>query len=357
MRESVLDLAPSPGNPRNSEGSFARLPDGDILFVYSSFRGDRAADHTPADLWKVLSHDGGRTWETPCLLKRASDYGAMNIMSVSLLPLNSGELALFYLVRMSWLAMPMVMQRSADGGKTWGDPVYCTPKDRYFVVNNDRVIRLSSGRILIPAAEHENRMDGEKLVFAPALTTFFYSDDEGVTWHETEERLRLEIEGCASGLQEPGAVEGRDGRLFGWARTDLGCQYVFSSTDGGLTWTAPVPSRFASPLSPLSIRPLRDGRLMAVWNPVPASPLSGDIWADGTGGRHPLVWAFSGDDGQTWSEPEILEGDPRGGYCYTAIFETDEGVLLAYCAGTATDGSCLNRLRIRFLPLKGSSVK
>ena len=33
----ILDLPPSPGNPRNSEGAMLRLNDGSILFIYSAF--------------------------------------------------------------------------------------------------------------------------------------------------------------------------------------------------------------------------------------------------------------------------------------------------------------------------------
>ena len=39
----VLELPPVPGNPRNSEGAFAELGDGKILFVYSHFLGARGA--------------------------------------------------------------------------------------------------------------------------------------------------------------------------------------------------------------------------------------------------------------------------------------------------------------------------
>ena len=40
----ILDLPPSPGNPRNSEGAMLRLNDGSILFIYSRFCGSDAAD-------------------------------------------------------------------------------------------------------------------------------------------------------------------------------------------------------------------------------------------------------------------------------------------------------------------------
>ena len=46
----VLDLAPSIGNPRNSEGAFITLNNSDILFVYSRYGGESWRDHAQADL-------------------------------------------------------------------------------------------------------------------------------------------------------------------------------------------------------------------------------------------------------------------------------------------------------------------
>ena len=338
-------------NPRNSEGAFFALNENEIVFAYSAFIGDSWLDHMPADIRMTASRDGGETWGEPVTVARAADYRAMNVMSVSMLPMRNGDMGLFYLVRRSWTDMYSVFQRSADGGKTWSAPVRCTARDGYFVVNNDRVIRTSSSRLLVPAAEHKNKVDAEgNLHFAPAQATFFYSDDDGCTWHEAETALSLSFPACRSGLQEPGIIETSPHCLYGWARTDLGRQYEFRSEDDGITWTQAFPSPFTSPLSPLSMKRLPDGRFIAVWNPVPRSNISEENRA--TGNRTPLVYALSADQGKTWSAPAVIEDDPQSGYCYTAIYPTQKGVLLAYCAGNARDGGCLNRLRIRRMQLR-----
>ena len=50
--------------------------------------------------------------------------------------------------------------------------------------------------------------------------------------------------------------------------------------------------------------------------------------------------------------PFLLEdGSEDAGYCYTAIHPMKDSVLLAYCAGNREEGGCLNRLRIRKVPL------
>lgn len=347
----TFELIPAPGNPRNSEGAFLELKDGRILYVYAAFRGDAARDFTAADLAKITSCDGGLTWSTPEVFVTAAEYGAMNVMSVSLLRMANGDLGLIYLIRRSWSDMRIVIRRSSDEGETFGEEVYCSPRVGYFVINNDRALRLSSGRIVIPAAEHVPTFDGgERPHMSAAATTVFYSDDDGCTWKEAATQLTLSGIRSAAGLQEPGLVELAGGLLYGWARTDLGVQYEFLSRDGGMHMTPVVPSGFTSPLSPLSMKRLPDGRLMAIWNPVPEYQTRHSDRR--TGGRTPLVYAFSEDEALTWSEPEILEDDPLGGYCYTAMYVTKEALLLSYCAGdTRRDASCLNRTRIRVIPL------
>ena len=52
---AVLDLPPGPGNTRNSEGDFALLKDGRILFVYSHYTQGTGGDHDPAHLCSRVS--------------------------------------------------------------------------------------------------------------------------------------------------------------------------------------------------------------------------------------------------------------------------------------------------------------
>ena len=50
----------------------------------------------------------------------------------------------------------------------------------------------------------------------------------------------------------------------------------------------------------------------------------------------------------TWSDYSIIEGDEEHGYCYPAIFFTNDGcMLVAYCSGGPADGICLARLTIQ----------
>ena len=113
----ALELTPGKGNPRNSEGAFVSLKDGRILFVYSHYTAGKGADDDPACLAGRYSSDGGRTW-TAEDRTIVTNEGGMNVMSVSLLRLQSGEIALFYLVKNSGTDCRPVMRLSSDEGAT-----------------------------------------------------------------------------------------------------------------------------------------------------------------------------------------------------------------------------------------------
>lgn len=345
--EIVCTLAPCGRNSRNSEGSFAFLPDGRVRFLYSRFEDDTGSDDANCDIAEIVSSDGGKTWSEPRVRFRAADCGADNLMSVSLLRMGNGELGLFYLVKEDWRSR-YVLRRSADGGETWSAPADCIGDPGYHVVNNDRVVRLSSGRLVIPAAVHTPRSMGKtgaRDVCPDAFDVFYLSDDDGASWRQSRTAAAFFSPYNPAGLQEPGAVELPGGLLWGYARTSLGRQYEFFSPDGGESWTPAQPSQFTSPCSPMHIRRSPSGaRLLAVWNPAPSYPTRGVPWGHD---RNPLVYALS-DGGMAFGEPVVLEDTPGHGYCYPAIgFADEHTVLLAYCAGGDEDGGCLNRTVIR----------
>lgn len=357
----VLELPPGPGNARNSEGAFLDLNDGRVLFVYSRFVGDDGNDHAKAVLAARHSGDRGETWSGDSIIATPDEERAMNVMSVSLLRMQNGDIGLFYLLRRSWHDMRMQLRRSSDEGLTWSAAVQCMPAAEYYVVNNDRVVRLASGRLIIPAALHRrlrdvNDYEGRDwrgIWRSIAITVFFLSDDDGLTWREAKTMVALSNPHTETGLQEPGAIELPGGVIWGWARTDLGRQYEFFSWDGGETWSEPRPSRFTSPASPLSMKRLPGtSRMLAIWNPIPNYQTR--ALAEPGGDRTPLVAALGeGFSDETWGAPMLIDENEveREGYCYTAVHFTSDSVLLAYCAGGIRDQGMLNRLRIRRIEL------
>lgn len=351
----VLELPPGKDNPRNSEGAIVELKDGSLFFVFTSFTGNSYADEAQARLLFCRSFDEGETWTLPEELIHPRKFDALNIMSPSLLRSKNGSIALFFSVRYGWHDNRTWVCYSLDEGNSWSEPVKTFSAKGYYVTNNDRVVSLSDGRIIIPAAFHRLKGDdnlARDSFDSRGIAMFFHSDDEGSSWHESSNFLVLDSRSSRSGLQEPGVVELSPGVLWGFCRTDQGRQYETFSFDNGTSWTPPTPSSFLSPCSPMSVKRLPWNRkLMAVWNPA---PLSGE-WIEKAPpgwGRTPLVYALSSDNGKTWSDPVTLEHEDDHGYCYTAIYAASFGVFLAYCAGGPDDGICLSRLRVRKIPVE-----
>lgn len=319
-------LPPGPGNPRNTEGDFIPLKDGRILFVYSRFTGG-GEDHSTAELAARYSSDGGRTW-TQEDAKFLSNEGTMNVMSVSFLRLASGEIALFYARKNSMLDCRPYMRISKNDGKSWSKPRLAIPEVGYYVLNNDRAYQLKSGRIVLPVALHRNETNDPTKFNGRGVAMAYLSDNKGKSWRRSKTILENPSPNRA-GLQEPGVVELKDGRLLMYMRTGMGSQYFSYSSDGGETWSPVEPSSLLSPVSPATIERIpKTGDLLAVWNDH--SNVSTDIK---NRKRTPLTVAISKDEGKTWEKAKNLADDPAGWYCYTAVEFVGDRVLLGYNAG------------------------
>lgn len=335
----TLQLTPGPDNPRNSEGDFVQLRDGRILYIYSRFTGKSSSDFGSSDLAARWSADGGATW-TPEDKIVVKNEAATNVMSVSLLRLRSGKIALFYARKNSIADCIPMMRTSDDEGKTWSSAVTCiTDQPGYYVLNNARIIQLPGGRLLMPVALHNTEAKGltheelEKKFNNYGILYCYYSDDEGKTWKRSR---KLEVPESVM-AQEPGLIELRNGSVMMYIRTDAGMQYASYSADKGKSWTAAAPSNIPSPLSPATIvRDPKTGNLVLVWNNFGVMGLK-------YGKRTPFNIAVSDNEGQTWQHIKTLHDNPDGHYCYTAARFLGSGqLLLSYCAGERSKGTGLS---------------
>lgn len=330
-----IDLLPAnEKNPRNSEGSMIELKNRRIFFVYSHFFGGRE-DNSPAFLAARYSYDDGDTWTEKDEII-VENEGKENVMSVSLLRLKSGEIVLGYATKNSLQDCKYYIRKSFDEGKTWSEKILVTNVEfregNYFVVNNDRIVQLSSGRILIPSSHHPCP-SGKWEDFGPGRVIVFYSDDNGKTWKNSKTILYSPDKNDKHGLQEPGVIELKDGRILMWMRTIFGSQFYSYSEDGGETWSEAKPSTLISPLSPASIKRIPEtGDLFVVYNDRSGRfPLLVDH-KNPYMNRTPLVCAISKDEGKTWQNHFVIEDDPYGNFCYTSILFIDERLVLSYSA-------------------------
>lgn len=340
----VLFLETNDKIPRNGEGSFIRLKDGRIMFAYTEFVGNDWNDDATANISVIFSSDEGESWTNPEILFRKPDE-AWNIMSFSFLRMGNGDIGAFYIVKNNDRTDKIVLTRSSDEGKTWSESINCLDcldVADYFVINNDRVVRLKSGRIIVPTARHT--VLNTELDFTPGVICFFYSDDDGYTWHKNETEFVCPFPSNPDGYEEPGIFELTDGRVWCYIRTSLGFQFGSFSSDNGTSWTVPEPNLFfSSPCSPMLVKSC--GKYtVAVFNPVSEHLLreESEPW-----GRTPFVIAVSTNGGLTFEKENVfyLEDDLSNGYCYPAIIECQDGFLVAYYHSNGTD-VCLNSMRI-----------
>ena len=345
--EKPLRISPGPANARNSEGDFIQLKDGRLMLIYTKFVGSKSHDHATADLMARYSSDEGRSWtaeDEPVLERQA---GESNLMSVSLLRLQDDRIALFYVMkytspkgaRYSYFDS-ILMRTSDDEGQTWSDATHVSPVDNpgYRVLNNDRVIQLKTGRLVVPVATHY--LPGWKGWRDSAEISCYLSDDGGTTWRNSTSTLSTDLL-----AQEPGVVELTDDRVMLFCRS-RDCQLTSYSDDGGSTWSPLQRSNMPQPTtSPASIERIPStGDLLLVWNngDDPHAKLK-------PVGRRPFSAAVSSDDGKTWRNIRNIGTDPDGWYCYTAIEFVGEHILLAHCEYPRLNSQQVTRFPVRWL--------
>ncbi|GAA4444487.1 hypothetical protein GCM10023091_34700 [Ravibacter arvi] len=325
---TALHIKPGPDNPRNSEGDFVTLKDGTIMLVYTRFTGNSSSDFGGSDLVARYSRDNGKTWDAEDHLVLKNE-GRMNIMSVSLLRLKSGKIALFYLRKNGLADCLPLLRISSDEGKTWGAPTVCiTDEMGYYVLNNNRVIQLPGGRLLMPVALHTSTFkegasitELEKSFNNYGKIFCYYSDDEGKSWKRSD-RVAVPDDVIA---QEPGVVALKNGNILMFIRSDAGVQYYATSSDKGESWQQVEKSTIVSPLSPASIARIPgSNKLLLVWNNNDQKE------ASRKNKRTPMTIGTSVDNGKTWKRISDIETDPQGSYCYTSIHFTKDDALLNY---------------------------
>ncbi|MDA0676597.1 MAG: FAD-dependent oxidoreductase [Chloroflexi bacterium] len=276
------------------------------------------------------STDAGETWQElgrPEVKWRHS--GFVSDGGVSFLRLQDGRIAMALHRHAAGLkggALPVICF-SSDEGKTWTDPALIGDfgDEGAWYVMNDRLIQTRTGRLVQPVAHAVGRYEGDR-----DESLVFFSDDGGASWNRSQPAPLPE---GPRGMAEPCVVELNDGRLMLLARGGLGVLVKCYSSDGGETWTQGARTTLVSPCSSLTLHRLPDSRLIVFYNH--ATPYNaGDFFP-----RNPLCYALSADEGDSWSEPVIIDdsgvSDGNGGkpslqIVYPGAAFLKEGILLFY---------------------------
>ena len=194
--------------------------------------------------FNYVSKDDGITWES---VDTWTDY---NTDHPNFLRLENGD----------WLKLEkkyvdgvgyMVCELSSDDGKNWRDGgVICAEKHdetgKYIANMNDMITQVRSGRIFVSMTYSQ----GVNTKIWYNFVTFYYSDDNGITWHKSLDSRH--IEGNAVTVNEKGIVpvddkakyfaeariiqcaDGRIRMLNSW--NNYPCFVYCDSFDNGETW-------------------------------------------------------------------------------------------------------------------------
>lgn len=297
----------------------AALGDGSVMCAWFAGSKEGADD---VNIWG--SRKRGGTWDPPRVIAKDDERPLWNPI---LFERPDGSVVLFYKVGRKIDSWQTLVSVSGDGGLTWSCPRELVEGDvggRGPVRN--KVITLSSGRILAPAS----REDGEWRCFADR------SDDGGRTWQRSD-YVRADLRSAyginpdfrsipvseqsfsGRGVIQPTLWESAPRRAHMLMRSSEGRAFRSDSNDDGVTWCDGYATSLPNNNSGLDLVKVPDVGLFLVYNPVAMN------WGE----RTPLRLAYSGDNGLSWCDTLTLEDSP-GEYSYPSIVYRDRCLFVTY---------------------------
>ena len=324
-------------HPRHDHQLIFPLATGELMLVWCEYYARRpghlrglqhVSDDMPCRISAKLSADRGRRWGPKLTLQ--DNVGGQNVKHPCLLRLPSGEVLFFFTIWNTETDRRIMLRRSTDECETWSDLVRISSLPGFHCINNDHVIRLSTGRVVVPTfVSPVVWREGEHF-----RAFCYYSDDDGHSWQHSETFMDLPRRGA----EEPSMVECEDGSILCLLRTTIGIVARSRSRDGGATWSAPEPTGLPAVASPPLVKRIpTTSDLLLVWNNRP--------WPHaGHGPRNPLTTAISRDEGVTWERFNDVENRERYDSAYAAVTFVDDEALVTYyhsCRATRLGASVL----------------
>ncbi|KAH8168393.1 BNR repeat-like domain-containing protein [Sarocladium implicatum] len=264
-----------------------------------------------------ISSDEGRSCQNP-LLFRAPNTGTLWLFHTSQDGGNQDGC--------------LVMARtSEDEGKTWSEPTYPL-RGHTGVFVRQPIVVLKDGTWVLPVF-YCRATPGYRWIGNNDIAGVFYSKDNGSTWTES---IVPDSPGCVHmNIVAPSGPSSNN--FLAFYRSRWADNIYRSTSSDGITWSAPKPTTLPNPNSGICAARLSSGSIAVVFNRSAASPdmqrregLYDDITPEsdkrvnqppvngksaiwGTP-RKTLTLGISKDDGLTWTERVLEEGD---GFCMT----------------------------------------
>jgi predicted neuraminidase len=256
--------------------------------------GGKAEGASDVRIWQ--SAFDGKAWSSPAVAAEEPGYPCWNPV---LYKSSKGTVFLFYKAGRSPMTWSGFVQRSSDGGKTWGK-AEILPAGLLGPIKNKPIEH--KGAILSPTSVESHRA---------WCAWVERSTDDGKTWTR---HGPIAVPGKPHGLIQPTLLVTSKGSVLALCRSrGIGFVCQAESADGGRTWSEARPTALPNPNSGIDGVRASDGAFYLAYNP---SRLL----------RTPLVIARSADDGKTWKDVATAEKAP-GEYSYPALIQSADGKL------------------------------
>lgn len=324
----------TPSNPRHDHQIIFPLDDERLMLVWSEYyavspshvfrdqfasSGGGSVDQAPCRISAKISRDRGRSWSGSFTLQE--NRWGLNVKHPNLIRRRDGGVIFTFTAWQHESGERNVFAKiSHDNCETWG-PITQISEPGWYCTNNDHAVRLSSGRILLPAH------GGPGFVYeggrSKLFSFVFYSDDDGESWRMSEGKFTAP----GRGAHEPTILELEDGRLLCLMRTTNARVYRAFSNDQGEHWSEPEPTDLEAPDSPPLLKYIPGTKeMLLLWNNVAST----SNWP-----RTPLTAAVSSDGGMTFTRFKDIDNRTDHDAAYAGVtFVGDEALITYYTRGT-----------------------
>ena len=291
------------------------------VLIYTEARQEGYSDWDTIDIMLQRSTDGGDTFGEPIILAYGSEEHKTSNNPVIMEDKN-GRLHLLYCRDYTINGGGAWHRYSDDDGITWSEPedvTYATRPELHnaFAFGPGHGICTSNGMLLVPVWFVNKGAHEDIFSHVPSVISTFYSKDNGKTWQMGE------IIPSTKEVESPNetvAVELSNGKIMLDIRSFKHFRSTAVSDDGTGAWSdAKNDLSRIDPMCFGSIVRFRDGdryRLLCV-NCAHDSK------------RENIVLRASDDDGQTWNVKRTVDVD-RGGYVDIAVDEKSGVIYVLY---------------------------
>ena len=315
------------------------------VIIYNEARKS-LEDWALMDIYLQRSEDGGMTFGDPIYIANGTDT-FKTVNNPVMLEDTLGRLHMLYLRDYSINGGGAWQRTSSDDGLTWSEPKEITEFTKpelhnAFAFGPGHGIRTSDGMLTVPVWMVLKSANVPMKEHWPSVISTFCSKDNGQTW------FLGEIVGSVGGALYPGvfypnesvAAEASDGRIVMNVRSFNRYRALTYSSSGYSGWSR-----------------------LAARSDMPDPCCFGSIAKyDGLDGKYALLAVncadehdrvkvtvrVSFDDGKTWSIKRTVDAE-RGGYCDIAVDEKTESVYVLYEDKGGSAGIYLARMNAQWL--------